>query len=167
MVRKLLRHTKQNFDLPSLFYRLPIFVLTASFFLLAVQYCPSALRSLISLSNFLILPREGEVVAVVGTSSKSWVSLTLLALHAMSYAPVTDIPRRGEVQFDKPAPRSSKLNLKTWGRKSWAGALIVAAIVIAAIVLGAVLGSRANRYPSYSKLHYSVVDTCEYPFLPS
>lgn len=34
-----------------------------------------------------------------------------------------------------------------------------AVVVIVAIVVGAVLGVRANRYPSYTSLDYSLVDT--------
>jgi len=34
-------------------------------------------------------------------------------------------------------------------------------VLIIVIVVAAVLGSRANRYPSYTKLDYALRDTCE------
>jgi len=48
------------------------------------------------------------------------------------------------------------LNWKLW--QKLLGAAIVVVIIIA-IIVGAVLGSRANAYPSYSKLNYSIADT--------
>jgi len=50
---------------------------------------------------------------------------------------------------------------KTWSRRVWIGVVVAAIIVLVAVIVGAVLGTRANRYPDYSKLNYSLVDTCE------
>jgi len=51
-----------------------------------------------------------------------------------------------------------------WDPRGWSliKKLAVAAgvvVIIVAVVVGAVLGVRANRYPSYTKLDYSLVDT--------
>lgn len=46
-----------------------------------------------------------------------------------------------------------------WGWKQWAIAAISFIVILIAIVVGAVLGVRANQYPNYSKLTYSIKDT--------
>jgi hypothetical protein len=52
-----------------------------------------------------------------------------------------------------------------WSRKIWL-LLVGAVIVIVAAVVGGVVGSRARNngpgYPDYSKLNYTLIDTCEW-----
>jgi hypothetical protein len=50
-------------------------------------------------------------------------------------------------------------NVKYWGKKAWliAGAIIVAIIVI--IIVVAVVETKANRYPDYTKLDYTLSET--------
>lgn len=48
-----------------------------------------------------------------------------------------------------------------WRKRVWAG---IAALVVVAIVVGVVAGvlvAKANRYPDYSKLTYTLKDTCK------
>jgi hypothetical protein len=50
---------------------------------------------------------------------------------------------------------------RTWRKRIWAG---IAAVVVIAIIAGVVAGvlvSKANRYPNYSKLNYTLQDTCK------
>ncbi|ORY71581.1 concanavalin A-like lectin/glucanase domain-containing protein [Pseudomassariella vexata] len=54
---------------------------------------------------------------------------------------------------------NSQWNFRTWRKRTWAIiATVLIAIIIAAVVAG-VLVSKANRYPDYSKLSYSLKDT--------
>jgi hypothetical protein len=51
-----------------------------------------------------------------------------------------------------------------WDPRGWSltkklAAAAGAVVVIVAVIVGAVLGVRANRYPNYTKLDYSLVDT--------
>jgi hypothetical protein len=62
----------------------------------------------------------------------------------------------------KPIGFPSRANLKYWGRKVWIGIAVGAIIIVIAVIVGAVLGVRANAYPSYSKLSYSLQDDCMY-----
>lgn len=58
-------------------------------------------------------------------------------------------------------------NLKYWGKRGWltAAAVIIAIIII--IVVVAVVEAKANRYPDYSTLSYSLSETCMFfPFHP-
>lgn len=58
-----------------------------------------------------------------------------------------------------PSPHRSKFNRRNWGLRTKLGVGLGALVLIAGAVVGAVLGVRANRYPSYSKLSYSIRDT--------
>ncbi|KAF2494793.1 hypothetical protein BU16DRAFT_550608 [Lophium mytilinum] len=58
----------------------------------------------------------------------------------------------------KSASSPSKVNPKYWGRKVWIGVAVGAVVIIVAVIVGAVLGVRANAYPNYSKLTYSLSD---------
>lgn len=52
-------------------------------------------------------------------------------------------------------------NVRYWRKRTWA---IVIVVLVAAIVAGAVAGvlvTKANRYPDYSQLNYSLEDTCK------
>jgi len=63
---------------------------------------------------------------------------------------------------DKPETLEPRwYDFKRWGWKRWAilGAGVVAIIVI--VVVAVVEVEKANRYPDYSKLSYSLEDTCE------
>ncbi|KAK3717030.1 hypothetical protein LTR37_006085 [Vermiconidia calcicola] len=57
-------------------------------------------------------------------------------------------------------PRTgSRWSPKAWTRKVTIGVFAIAAGLLAVIIIAAVLGSRANAYPDYSPLHYTLVDT--------
>jgi len=51
-------------------------------------------------------------------------------------------------------------DLKAWGWKKWTllGATVVVLVVV--IIVGAVIATRNARYPNYSKLTYTLADTC-------
>ncbi|KZF20212.1 glycoside hydrolase family 16 protein [Xylona heveae TC161] len=55
----------------------------------------------------------------------------------------------------------SKWHPRNWGRKTWIGVLAAVAVVIIVVVVGAVEGTKANRYPAYKKLNYTLKDTYE------
>lgn len=57
--------------------------------------------------------------------------------------------------------RRSRWHPGTWGWKKWAIIAITFLVVIIAIIVGAVLGVRANAYPDYTALSYSLKDTYE------
>lgn len=58
-----------------------------------------------------------------------------------------------------PQGTGSKWNPKNWGKKGWIIAGCVAVVVIVAVVVGAVEGTKANEYPSYSALNYTLNET--------
>ena len=51
-------------------------------------------------------------------------------------------------------------NFKYWGKKAWAGALAVVVLVIVIIIIIAVEVTKKNAYPDYTKLNYSLAETC-------
>ncbi|KAJ5677597.1 uncharacterized protein N7477_003230 [Penicillium maclennaniae] len=59
---------------------------------------------------------------------------------------------------------ATKAGHSAWDPRGWSltkklAAAVGAVVVIVAVIVGAVLGVRANRYPNYTKLDYSLVDT--------
>jgi hypothetical protein len=57
------------------------------------------------------------------------------------------------------ADRYSRWDPRGWSLKKKIFLAIGIVVVILAVILGAVLGVRANRYPNYSKLDYTLKDT--------
>ena len=55
--------------------------------------------------------------------------------------------------------RRSRWNPRSWGLKTKLAVAIAAIIILVVIIIGAVLGTRANRYPNYSQLRYTIKDT--------
>ncbi|KAK5011729.1 glycoside hydrolase family 16 protein [Cryomyces antarcticus] len=53
----------------------------------------------------------------------------------------------------------SRWDPRNWTRGIIVGVIVGAVVILVVIVVGAVLGTRANEYPSYSKLTYSLQDT--------
>lgn len=51
---------------------------------------------------------------------------------------------------------------KSWGKKVWIGIGAAIVIVIIAIVVPVVVVTRNNRYPDYTKLTYTLSETCTY-----
>lgn len=53
-------------------------------------------------------------------------------------------------------------DVREWGKKAWiaVGAIVVLVIVIVVII--AVEVSKKNKYPDYTKLNYSLAETCEF-----
>jgi hypothetical protein len=61
----------------------------------------------------------------------------------------------------QPASRSSIFDPRGWRRRTQIIAGVVLVVVIIAVIVGAYEGWKANRYPSYSALNYSIKDTFE------
>lgn len=61
----------------------------------------------------------------------------------------------------------SSWNPKAWSRRVWL-ILVTVIILVVAVVVGIVLGLRASKnsgnssYPDYSKLNYTLIDTCKW-----
>jgi hypothetical protein len=51
-------------------------------------------------------------------------------------------------------------NFKYWGKKAWAGAIAVVVLIIVIIIIIAVEVTKKNAYPDYTKLNYSLSETC-------
>lgn len=51
-------------------------------------------------------------------------------------------------------------DVKSWGWKAWAGIGAVVAIIIIVVVVAVVEVEKANWYPNYSQLTYTLEDTC-------
>lgn len=51
-------------------------------------------------------------------------------------------------------------DVKAWGKRVWAGVIAGIVIIIIIIVVVAVVVSKKNKYPDYSKLTYSLSETC-------
>jgi hypothetical protein len=57
--------------------------------------------------------------------------------------------------------RGGSANPRNWSSNvKFVVGVVVTPLLIFGIVLGAVYGSKTKRYPPYSKLNYSVRDTC-------
>lgn len=54
---------------------------------------------------------------------------------------------------------SSKWHPSNWSKLTILGVIAAVVIVIVAVVVGAVLGTKANAYPDYSAINYTLVDT--------
>jgi hypothetical protein len=55
----------------------------------------------------------------------------------------------------------SRLDPRGWRKRTWAGIALVVIVAIIAGVVAGVLVAKANRYPDYTKLTYSLEDTCK------
>lgn len=51
-------------------------------------------------------------------------------------------------------------DLKRWGKKIWIAVAAIIAILIIIIVVAVVEVEKKNKYPDYSKVTYTVADTC-------
>ena len=56
--------------------------------------------------------------------------------------------------------QGSRWNPKNWSRRTIILTGLGAIILLTAIIVGAVEGVRANRYPDYFPINYSLQDTC-------
>lgn len=61
----------------------------------------------------------------------------------------------------QPASRYSKFDPRGWRRRTQIIVGVVLVVVIIAVIVGAYEGWKANRYPNYSALKYSLKDTFE------
>ena len=53
--------------------------------------------------------------------------------------------------------------VKHWGKKVWIGIGVAVAIIIAiAVPVGITVDRARNRYPNYTKLNYTLAETCEW-----
>jgi hypothetical protein len=84
------------------------------------------------------------------------------------YQSAGQIPQNGQSASAYPPAYGSwsgnAASYSKWDPRGWSlkNKIFLAAgivVVIVAIVVGSVLGVKANRYPNYSKLDYSLVDT--------
>jgi len=57
-------------------------------------------------------------------------------------------------------------NVKYWGKKGWF--IFAGVVVVILIIIGVAAGvtARNNRYPTYSKLTYSLAENCMFPHFP-
>ena len=53
-------------------------------------------------------------------------------------------------------------DVREWRKKIWIGLGVAVAIIIIVVVVAVVEVERANRYPDYSPLSYSLAETCMY-----
>jgi len=53
-------------------------------------------------------------------------------------------------------------NVKHWGKKGWLILVGVVAVIIVIIAVAVTQVAKANRYPDYSKLTYSLAENCTY-----
>ena len=65
--------------------------------------------------------------------------------------------------YEKGAPW---YDLRKWGALTWAGAAAAAIVVVVAVIVVPVLlvtrrKSSSDPYPNYSKLNYSISETCK------
>ena len=71
----------------------------------------------------------------------------------------------GPGQFDRLYTRAPRwYNVKAWGKKIWLGIVVAVIILIIIIAVAVVETNKKNKYPDYSKLTYSVSETCKPPF---
>ncbi|KAH9819871.1 Glycoside hydrolase family 16 protein [Teratosphaeria destructans] len=84
--------------------------------------------------------------------NKPGSSFAIVSDRGDSYGPP---PSYDKVQ----QPTGSKWAPRNWSKKVRLGVFAAVAVVIAAIIIGAVLGSKANSYPDYSKLTYTLNKT--------
>jgi hypothetical protein len=70
---------------------------------------------------------------------------------------VNDYPP-SSYQYGTPS-KGPRWHPRSWSRRARIGVAIGTVVLIIVIVVAAVLGSRANRYPSYTKLDYALRDT--------
>lgn len=59
------------------------------------------------------------------------------------------------------ASYGSKHHPRNWGKKTWIGVAVGSVILIVVIIVGAYFGVRNNVYPAYSRLTYTLEDTCK------
>lgn len=70
-------------------------------------------------------------------------------------------------EYGYPSSSESRWNPKNWSRRIWlivCSAIIVVVIVIVAAVVGVNAtknNSKSSSYPDYTKLNYTLLDTCE------
>jgi hypothetical protein len=69
----------------------------------------------------------------------------------------------GTGEFDRPDVLGHKwYDVKAWGKKVWIGIAAAVAILIIVIVVAVVeTNKKNNKYPDYSRLSYSVSETCK------
>ena len=56
---------------------------------------------------------------------------------------------------------------KYWRKRTWAIVVPVIIIVLIIVIVVPVKVTESNRYPNYTRLDYSLADTCEFDILPS
>ncbi|KAI0024534.1 glycoside hydrolase family 16 protein [Xylariomycetidae sp. FL0641] len=57
------------------------------------------------------------------------------------------------------APKQPWYNFRSWGKRTWAIVAVVVVIILIIVIVVPVEVAKANRYPNYSKLSYSLQDT--------
>ncbi len=61
--------------------------------------------------------------------------------------------------FYEKGATTSRRNPKNWSRKCWIILAVCVIIIVIIVIVVAVVVTRENRYPDYSTLNYSLVDT--------
>jgi len=54
-------------------------------------------------------------------------------------------------------------DLKRWGKKVWIALVAIIIIIIVVVVVAVVEVEKKDKYPDYSKVTYTVADTCLSP----
>ncbi|KAI1214801.1 glycoside hydrolase family 16 protein [Annulohypoxylon truncatum] len=72
------------------------------------------------------------------------------------YSTERPLPPRGNMASQQAA---SRWNPKTWGKRSWAIFAAIVAIIIVIVIVVPVEVTKANRYPDYSFLNYTLSDS--------
>ncbi|KAI1406549.1 glycoside hydrolase family 16 protein [Hypoxylon fuscum] len=68
-------------------------------------------------------------------------------------------PPRGNMAYNAPRPNApSKWNPKTWRKRTWAIVAVILAVIIVVCVVAPVEVAKANRYPDYYRLNYTLAD---------
>lgn len=92
--------------------------------------------------------------------------------QAMSFSTLGNMANRTKSAFSGSPPEYKYDNentlqpkwydFKRWGKKVWFIGAAVIAVIIIAIVAAVVEVEKKNKYPDYSKLNYSLADTCSF-----
>ena len=53
-------------------------------------------------------------------------------------------------------------NPKYWSKRTWAIVVPAVIVVLIVVIVTPVKVAEANRYPNYTRLDYSLADTCEF-----
>lgn len=83
--------------------------------------------------------------------------------HEVRSAEDVDLMNDDPPSYRNGAPsKESWWHPRRWSPRLRLAAVIGAVLLLVVVVVAAIIASRANRYPRYKKLNYSLQDTCEF-----